>query len=206
MRAPILLSMDSLMDWRAVAARLDEMGRGSRSRLAELLDMDRSQLARQLRTRKFPALDQAATIEQFLTGSPSGDVHVPASRAEAQTVPLYGYAAGSEGDRIAMNEGRVLDWIPLPRGMRLRGEFFFVQMVGGSMEPRIWSGERKLVQRGVSPGRMQDAVIEFHDGTAVLKTYEREKDGVIFARQYNSEKELRYEGTKVKALHAVLSL
>jgi len=194
------------MDWKAVAQQLDEKGRGSRSKLAAALKMDRSQLARYLRTPTFPRTDQAAIIDEFLSGQATTDVHVPGRRSDIQSVPLYGYAAGSEGDRIAMNDGRILDWIQLPRGMQLVGEFFFVQAVGGSMEPRIWSGERKLVQRGVSPGRLQDAVIEFHDGTAVLKTYEREKDGFIFARQYNAEKELRYLGTGVKALHAVLTL
>jgi len=196
--------MDTLMDWRAVAARLDTMGRGARTRLAAALDMDRSQLARLLRTRAFPKLDQAAIIEQFLSGAPANDTGLGPRRIEPQSVPLYGLAAGSDPDRI--NMGEALDWLALPRGMRLHGEFFFIQQVGGSMEPRIWSGERKLVQRGVAPGRLQDALIEFRDGSATIKTYSHEKDGVTFCRQYNPDKEVRYEGTTVKALHAVLGL
>ncbi len=167
--------------------------------------MDPSQLARTLKTNGFPRIDQAAKIERFLTGS-ADEVIVPRAPGEPQRVPLYGYAAGTEGDRFVMNEGRPLDWLDLPRGMRLRGEFFMVQAVGGSMEPRIWSGERRLVERNVSPQHMRDAVIEFHDGTAVIKTYKRERDGWLFAQQYNPEKELRYASPQVKALHAILPL
>jgi phage repressor protein C with HTH and peptisase S24 domain len=167
--------------------------------------MDRSFLARKLRSKGYPKADQAVTIAQFLAGDLPLEPLRP-SPAEPQRVALFGYAFGEDRERIALSEDRVLDWIDLPRGMRLRGDFFVIQMVGGAMEPRIRSGERKVVQRGVSPGPLQDAVIEFRDGSCVLKTYEKERDGYIFARQYNPERELRYPGAEVRAIHAVLAV
>lgn len=200
------LRMDDLLDWPTVAERLNTAPRGARARLAAALRMDRSQLARELRKpRGFPKADQARIISDFLAGR-----HIePASQprpGDPMRVPLYGFAAASEGDRFAFNDGQILDWIDLPRGMSLKGEFFIVQAIGSSMEPRVWPGERKLVQRGVPPGRDQDAVIEFADGTAVLKTYVRERDGQVFAQQYNPEQQLRYPASDVAAIHAVFPL
>jgi phage repressor protein C with HTH and peptisase S24 domain len=196
------VGMDEPITWKEISRRLDDMGRGARSRLSEALGMDRSQLARTLRYAGFPRTDQARIVDSFFEGKDT----TPAerrSRDEGFRVPLYGYAAGGGSDIIAFNEGRILDWIELPRGMTLRGDFFVVQTIGSSMEPRIWAGERKIIQKGVPPGRDQDAVFEFKDGTAVLKTYKREKDGVVFAEQYNPPSELRYAGTSIAAMHAV---
>lgn len=202
--------MDDLLDWPTISKRLADAPRGAKARLAEALSMDRSQLARELRKGAgFPKADQAKVISAFLeTGAAEpAPVQRPAARAtDPMRVPLYGFAAASAGERFAFNDGQILDWIDLPRGMTLRGEFFVVQAIGSSMEPRIWPGERKLVQRGVPPGRDQDAVIEFRDGTAVLKTYVRERDGFVFAQQYNPAQELRYRATDVAAIHAIFPL
>ncbi|MDP1873603.1 S24 family peptidase [Phenylobacterium sp.] len=200
--------MDDLLDWPTVAERLNHAPRGARARLAAALRMDRSQLARELRKpRGFPKADQAKIISEFLAGRPvEALAQAPARPGDPMRVPLYGFAAASDGERFAFNDGQILDWIDLPRGMSLKGEFFIVQAIGSSMEPRIWPGERKLVQKGVPPGRDQDAVIEFRDGTAVLKTYVRERDGVVFAQQYNPGQELRYQASDVLAIHAVFPL
>lgn len=197
--------MDDVLDWRSIQRRVDNMPRGARTRLANALGMDRSQLARTLRKRDYPRTDQAKVIDGFLAGEPAESIE-SANPEGAKRVPLYGYAAASDGDRLAMNDGQILDLVELPRGMTLRGDYFVVQALGGSMEPRIWAGERKLVQFNVPPARDQDAVVEFNDGSAVLKTYRRQKDGYIFVWQYNPEKELRYNGADVKAIHAVFPL
>lgn len=168
--------------------------------------MDRSQLARHLRTTSYPRADQMRVIEDFLEDPASPAVSLLPAREERFRVPLYGFAAGGGSERFAFNDGQILDWVELPRGMVLKGDFFIVQTIGSSMEPRIWPGERKLVQRNVPPGRDQDAVIEFKDGSAVLKTYRRERDGVVFAQQYNPEMELRYPASEVRAIHAIFPL
>jgi phage repressor protein C with HTH and peptisase S24 domain len=202
------MEMDEPLDWTAVAQRLDVAGRGARSRLAEALGMDRSQLARTLRKRGvYPDTRQAQTIDRVLSNQPAeAPLRLVASNGGAMRVPEYGYAAATNGDRFALNDGQILDWVDLPMGMQLRGDFFVVRTIGSSMEPRIWAGERKLIQRNVPPGRDQDAVIEFNDGSGVLKTFRKERDGHIFAYQYNPEQEVRYDAASVKALHAVFPL
>lgn len=196
--------MDDLSDWRSVERRLQTAPRGTRTRLAQRLGIDRSQFARTLRQQTFPRVDQLQLIQRFF--EEAGDEAIPAiDPRDRMRVPLYGFAAGQDGDRFAFNDGQIIDYVELPRGMSLNGEFFIVQAIGSSMEPRIWPGERKLVQRGVPPGRDQDAVIEFHDGTAALKTFRRERDGQVFAMQYNPEKEVRYDAASVRAIHAIFN-
>lgn len=198
---------DAPLSWQQVAVLLDQRGRGARQALANRLSMDRSQLTRTLRGSGYPSTLQATIISRFFAGGPEAEVvPFPTPTGGAMRVPLFGFAAGSAGDRIAINEGQILDWIDLPRGMTLKGDYFVVQAIGSSMEPRIFPGERKLVQRNVPPARGQDAVIEFDDGTGVLKTYEREKDGQVFVRQYNPDQLLPFPSTKVKAMHAVFPL
>ncbi|HEY3694096.1 S24 family peptidase [Phenylobacterium sp.] len=197
--------MQDLLDWQSVAQRLEGTDRGTRTRLAERLKMDRSQLARTLKKGGPLRVDQLQVVEAFLTDAQNDNPNA-GDWADRMRVPLYGFAAGSDGERFALNDGQILDMVDLPRGMSLKGEFFVVQAIGSSMEPRIWPGERKLVQRGVPPGRDQDAILEFHDGTAVLKTYKRERDGQVFVAQYNPEKEVRYDASSVRAIHAILTL
>ena len=75
------------------------------------------------------------------------------------------------------------------------------------MEPRFFAGESVFVHAGLPPARGQDCLIEFRDGSAVIKSYRGQRDGFVFAWQYNpsadESNELRYQGTDVKALHAV---
>jgi phage repressor protein C with HTH and peptisase S24 domain len=99
-----------------------------------------------------------------------------------------------------------LDWVELPHGMTIGGDVFLVRNTGSTMEPRIWAGETRLVQRNVPPARDQDVVVEFRDGTATLKTFRTQRDGVVFVSQYNPDIEIRYDGAAVKALHAVFPL
>jgi phage repressor protein C with HTH and peptisase S24 domain len=194
------------LDWMTVGMRIDALGRGSRASLARALGMDRSQLARTLRKRgEYPTTVQAKRIEEVLAGGSPAEAPraVPSG---AMRVPEYGYAAAGGADRLEMTESGIIDWIELPMGMHLRGDYFVVRAPRSSMEPRIWAGERKLVQRNVPPGRDQDCVIEFNDGSAVLKTFRKERDGQVFAFQYNPEQELRYDASAVKAIHAVFAL
>jgi phage repressor protein C with HTH and peptisase S24 domain len=195
------------LDWMSVGQQVDALGRGGRARLARALEMDRSQLARTLRRRgEYPTTVQAKKIDELLSGADPVEVGRVVPMSTAIRVPEYGYAASSGGDRIEMTEAGIIDLIELPMGMQLRGDYFVVRAPRSSMEPRIWAGERKLVQRNVPPGRDQDCVIEFHDGSAVLKTFRKERDGQVFAFQYNPEQELRFDAAAVKAIHAVFSL
>ncbi|MDR7230612.1 phage repressor protein C with HTH and peptisase S24 domain [Caulobacter sp. BE264] len=206
--------MSDLTDWHDVADRLVQMKRGAKHRLAKHLKMDPSYLARKLGKGGGLTIKESQAIEEFLDSpdeafaSAEAMTFTPDSRAVRDEpahlrVPVYGYAAASGGDRIAFNTGEIIDWMELPMGMAPRGEVFVVRALGSSMEPRIFDGESLVIQRNVPPTRDRDALIEFNDGSGVVKTYKGQRDGQVFAHQYNEDRELRYPATSVKALHTV---
>jgi phage repressor protein C with HTH and peptisase S24 domain len=198
---------DDALTWEGVNERLEAMGRGARTRLSDALKMDRSYLARKLRSRDDLTLRQAQAIEIFLADAPP-IAAVPGrerlrSRDARGRVPVYGYAAAQGDDRFAFNAGQELDWIELPMGLSLRGDFFVVRTLGSSMEPRIFAGEQLVVQQNVPPARDQDVVVELKDETAVVKTYKGQRDGRIMLHQYNAPKEVTFRWDEVTAMHAV---
>jgi transcriptional regulator with XRE-family HTH domain len=122
----------------------------------------------------------------------------------AGLIPLMGYAAAGGADRIAWNMDAPLDWVEAPPMRDSTTQVVAIRVHGDSMEPRLFSGETIYVGLHLAPARNGDAVIEFRDGAAVVKTYGGMRQGFIFARQYNPDEELRFEATKVRAVHAVL--
>lgn len=120
-------------------------------------------------------------------------------------IPVFGYAAGNSGDRVAFTNDRALEWVSPPPLVTLTGPMAGLRVMGVSMEPRYFSGELAVVALHLHPARGADCVIEFQDGSADIKTYERSRDGIVFCRQWNPEQEVRYKAGDVRALHAVIS-
>lgn len=202
--------MDELQTWADVADRIRASPRGAKQKLARALNMDPSYLYRRLNhaagqltvhqskaiARFFENLAEEVTFDE--------DAKPAAPRGEPHRLAVYGYAAGSEGELIALNEGQVLEWLELPHGLALMpGDFFVIRPIGSSMEPRIFPGDTVVVRRNYPPARDKDVVIEFTDGSAVIKTYQGQRSGRVFAKQWNEEKTLDYDATKVRAMHAV---
>lgn len=138
---------------------------------------------------------EAAQVEAFF------DLRAPVAEPTTIKVPVYGYAAAGDDDRVAMASDQVLDHIELPSGL-IRGEVIAIRVAGDSMEPRLFSGETVIVALNVTPTRFGDCVVELKDGTGLVKQYRGRRDGHIFLWQYNPEKELRLLETDVKAIHA----
>ncbi len=91
----------------------------------------------------------------------------------------------------------------LPAGIAPPGEAFVIQAFGSSMEPRIFDGEALVVVRRMPPVRDRDAVIEFSDGSAVVKTYKGQRNGRVFGEQFNPPQMVDYDATTVRAIHRV---
>lgn len=199
----MIVFMDDFTDWRAVAERLETMPRGSRNKLARALGMDASYLKRKLDAGGNLTVLQAKAIDAFMAGDEVEPLAPPPPETTSRRVPVYGYAAASGGDRLTLNTGEILDWIELPMGLSPRGDVFVVRALGSSMEPRIFDGESLVIQRAVPPTRDRDALIEFNDGSGVVKTYKGQRDGKVFAHQYNDDRQLQYDATSVKQLHTV---
>lgn len=207
--AIIGLMMDEPMTWALVKARLDKAGRGAQAALARRLKIDPSYFARKLTRGQELTVSQARAIDAFFQEIEEGADFSSLQEEQApfipapRRVPMFGYAAASGGDRIAFNTGDVLDYVELPSGVTPPGEVFIVRTFGSSMEPRIFDGELLVVQRNVPPARGRDAVIEFRDGSGVVKTYEGMRNGRVYAHQYNDDRTLDWDATTVKAMHNV---
>lgn len=199
--------MDDPSTWDEVASRPEMQARGAKLRLAKHLDMDPSYLTRKLASRRDLKVSESQAVKAFLNGD-APEPEAPVGRR----VPVYGYAAmgssgpGDEGDLIAMSSGDVLDWTELPLGLNPRGECFVINPIGSSMEPRIFAGESLLVLVRVPPLRDGDALIEFNDGTGVVKSYRGTRQGRVWAHQFNPEGGRDYDAARVKAIHRTVRL
>jgi phage repressor protein C with HTH and peptisase S24 domain len=205
-RSGLFALMDELATWRDVERALGELGRGAKNKLAIFLEMDPSYLGRKLKGNDDLSTRQVRQIKAFLdeqSGAAEGADGAPPRDAPRRRVPVYGYGASGAGDMIAFNPGEIIEWMELPAGLDPKGDVFVVRAIGSNMEPRIFDGESLVVQRRMPPVRDRDAVVEFNDGTAVVKTYRGQRDGHVFTWQYNPPEERRYPADKVKAIHAV---
>lgn len=178
-----------------VRSRLDRAGR-SQSSLARHLNKTVHAVGRLVRSERELTPSEAAQIEAFF-----GDA-APAAPA-IERIPVYGYVAGGGLDHIALGSDQVLDYLEVPAGLT-RGNPIALRVAGDSMEPRLFSGETVIVGVGVAPARNGDCVVEYRDGSAVVKQYRGQRDGKVFLYQYNPEREFPVEASSVKAVHAVL--
>lgn len=201
--------MDDPRTWTDVAARPEMQERGAKNRLAKHLGMDASYLGRKLTQRRSLTLTEADAVRSFLNGDEPDLVAAPPG---GRRVPVYGYAAmgsagdGDTGERIAMGTGDIIDWTELPAGLNPRGDCFVIHPIGSSMEPRIFEGEPLLVLVRQPPLRNGDALIEFNDGTGVVKSYRGTREGRVWAHQFNPDGGRNYDAAMVRALHRVVRL
>ena len=196
---PTLAFMAKGLTWRDVAEQISTMPRGARTRAAAALSMDYAYLSRKLKTDDDLTTGQALRWDEFAAGD--GGVQPP--EAPRSRLPFFGYAAASEGDRVSLNPGQIIDWVELPFALPPGGEYFGVVVAGDSMEPRLYSGERIVVRRNSTPVRDRDVVIEFGDGSGVVKTYRGQRNGRVYAHQLNEDKLLDWDAATVKAIHNV---
>lgn len=192
-----------ILRWDQVKAALEARPRGSGYKLATAMGMNSSFFYRKLKSRTELTASQANTVRAFLSDLGTDlalSVHAPESRS----LPVFGYAAAGGDETIALNEGQIIEWLQLPLGLELGpGDWFAVRSIGSSMEPRIFPGEYLVVRRGFPPGHNKDVVVEFTDGTGVVKTYKAQRDGRVFVEQFNPPRGLDYDATKVRRLHGV---
>ena len=187
-----------------IPERLKLAGR-SQADLARHLGLDPSSLTKTIRGTRQLKADELIEMETFFSGmAEEGARFVSARRAPRAKVPVYGYAAAGGEERIAVNEGRVIDWIDPPPFWSGAGELLAVKVIGVSMEPRLFQGEMVIAQRNLSPTREQDCLVELCDGSGLIKTYVGQRDPSIVCRQYNPAKELQIAKAEVRSLHAII--
>lgn len=193
------------MNLSDIPTRLKVMRR-PQAELARHLNLDPSSLVKTIKGDRRVQPAEVVAIEAFFGEKLDLAVTAPhptRRRIVPDRIPVYGYAAAGGDDRIAYTDDQVLDYFEPPPGWRGGDDLFYVRIVGESMYPRYFSGEVIAIRRKMPPARGQDCLIEFSDNTALIKTYEGQREGKVFARQYNDEKTLAFEGASVRALHAV---
>lgn len=183
-----------------VRRRLEKSGR-RQSDLARHLNIGKDSMSRLLKGPDDPrgrrmSVEEAASIQSFFA---SDEPQEPAF----QVIDVYGYAQAGGTDRISLADGQVIDRIEIPAGL-VRGDVIAIRVAGDSMEPRLFSGETVIVGLNVPPQRDRDCVVEFRDGSAIVKQYKGQRDGQVFLHQYNPDEEVRVDAAKVKSIHAVL--
>jgi phage repressor protein C with HTH and peptisase S24 domain len=117
-------------------------------------------------------------------------------------LPIMGRAHGAGGSYITLNTGRV--------GMTERPAFligvtdaFAFYVVEDSMVPRFKPGELCYVNPNKPPVAGDDVLIEFEDGSGVVKELIRQTEGKVTVRQHNPPKTLSYDLAKVKTIRFI---
>lgn len=195
------------MELSDIPARLRAMNR-SQADLARHLDLDPSSLTKTLKGQRNVQAAEVVKLEAFFGDKlhlPDAGPRLTGTRrfGPPRKVPVYGYAAGAGDDNVAFSDDRVLEWREPPPFWSGAGDLAYVRIIGESMEPRYFDGEVVPVRLGVTPAKHEDCLIEFADDTCLIKNYGGRVSTTILARQYNPEKELKLDATKIRALHAV---
>lgn len=177
-----------------IRSRLKSSGH-TQTALAAHLGKSKDSVSRLVAGKRSMDLEELAQIKEFL-----GDDQPMAPTTKQ--IPVYGYAGAGGDDRVVIASDQVLEYIEIPAGM-VRGDAIAIRVAGESMYPRLFSGEMVIVELNVPPIRNKDAVIELKDGSALVKEYRGQKDGVVFLFQYNPEREVRVPLIDVVAMHAV---
>lgn len=202
--------MLAVMEISEIPSRLRQLKR-SQADLARHLNLDPSSLTKTLKGERRLRADELLKIEQFFGEPIDREAAVEQlserRRSAPRRIPVYGYAAAGGSERIAINPGQVIDWVDAPPLWNGVGDLAVVRIIGDSMEPRYFAGEAVTVRLGLPPARGQDCLIEFNDGSGLIKSYRGQRDGQVFAWQYNPPSdegnEVRYDASSVRAIHAV---
>lgn len=178
-----------------IRERLRRTGR-SQAALGRHIGASKDSMSRLMTGQRRLQAAELPLIEEFFAGDrDKGPAY--------ETLDVYGYAQAGGEDRIGLASDQVIDRIEVPAGM-VRGPAIGIRVAGDSMEPRLYSGETVIVALNVAPARDRDCVVEFRDGTGIVKQYRGQREGQVFLWQYNPEQEIRVDASKVKAIHAVL--
>jgi phage repressor protein C with HTH and peptisase S24 domain len=180
--------------------------RRSQAELARHLELDPSSLVKVLSGQRRISPSEGLKIEGFfgerLELGSAGRASA-GRRFRADRIPVFGYAAAGGDDLIAFAEDRVLDYLAAPPFWNGSGDLVYIRLLGDSMEPRYFSGEILPVRLNLPPAKGADCLITFQDDSALVKTYMGQREGKVWALQYNERRELSFEGASVRGLHAI---
>lgn len=193
---------------------IPEMLRRSGKKQADLarhLQLDPSSLIKTIKgTRQLKAHEMVKIEEFFATAgaAPLTDKSPIDSRGSnarnRRQVRVFGYEARDLGGHVAMGPEDVVEWIDPPPFWNGLGELVAVRIFGSAMAPRLFEGEIVYAQLKLPPAAGRDVLIEFQDGSGLVRTYTGERDGQLFCHTWTPDEEVRFRSTEFKALHAIV--
>jgi phage repressor protein C with HTH and peptisase S24 domain len=181
------------MDASDIQAMLARSGR-SQSDLGRFLGISKDSVYRLVNGRRKLEAGEAERLKGFFE---------PETGPRYDVLNVFGYAQAGGDDRVSLASDHVIDRLEVPSGL-VRGRAIAVRVAGDSMEPRLFSGETLIIAIDRPPERDRDCVVEFLDGTAIVKTYKGTRDGWVHLMQYNPEKAVKVQASSVRAIHAVM--
>ncbi|MEQ9123540.1 MAG: S24 family peptidase [Alphaproteobacteria bacterium] len=155
-----------------------------------------------------PHRPYAAPADRPIIGQAEGDafapIPVPPRQPRPRDVPVYGVAAGSDGEAsFNLEWGHPIDFVARPPGIAAVRSAFAMYVANDSMEPRYYRGELVYAnpRRPAAPG---DHVIVVLRGTrpgeppaCFVKRLRRRSGDTVTVQQYNPAEEVAYRTDQV---------
>ena len=144
---------------------------------------------------------------------PAPEVKIPALATLPRDLPVYGTAAGSNGDgAFLFSQQDVVDYAHRPAGLVSNKVAYGVYVEGDSMEPALEQGDLIIADPGKKP-RPGDRVVIVcaagdHDGdgqTAFVKVFVRQTPTQLIVKQFNPPREIVFDRSRVASVHRILT-
>lgn len=144
---------------------------------------------------------------------PAPEVTIPATATLPRNLPVYGTAAGGNGDgAFVLSTGEVVDRVRRPASLAENKLAYGLYVEGDSMEPQIYAGDLLIVDptKKARPRDKVVLVITHPDGDetrsmAYVKELVRNAPDKVIVRQFNPPKNLEFAQENVASMHRVLT-
>jgi hypothetical protein len=145
--------------------------------------------------------------------APAPGLVVPAFATLPLDLPVYGTAAGSNGDgAFIFSTHDVVDRVRRPASLAANKVAYGLYVEGDSMEPQLYAGELIIADPAKKP-RPRDRVVlviarpdgEAHESMAYVKELVRITADKVIVRQFNPARDLEFPKASVASMHRVLT-
>ncbi len=147
------------------------------------------------------------------TVTPAAAVQIPAFATLPLDLPVYGTAAGSNGDgAFIFSSHDVVDRVRRPASLAANKVAYGLYVEGDSMEPQLYAGELIIADPSKKP-RPRDRVVlvitrqdgEGTESVAYVKELVRVAADKVVVRQFNPAREMEFPRSSVASMHRVLT-
>lgn len=185
------LTMEALAEAiGTTASQINKLEKGQRK-----LSLDwAKKLAPILSVSPFELLDVEDDAKYDMRLPPAGGFSEARPSAYTPKIPVWGVVDAQDGERYAINmEDTPVEWIePLPMQSADKAAFA-VLVAGESMSPKYEPGNIACVNTRKPAIKGQDCIIEFTDGSGMIKKYIGSSADEYIFEQLNPHKQLKFK-------------